>query len=128
MDDARTRGNEWLCVDQPRREHYEAMLDHGIAGFSTEDTEILDGAMERLRVKQSVSEDSETTCIGQDGQLESKDKSANDSKYDCESELDGFLEHQEETIAPAAPANEFDFSGLSDDLDMASRLGGETPQ
>lgn len=122
------RGNEWLCVDQPRREKYEAMLDYGITGFSTGDTGIVDEAMERLRVKQSKSEDSETTYIGQVGQAEPKAQIDNSPGSDCESELNGFLEHQEETIAPVASADQFDFSGLSDDLDMASRLGGETLQ
>lgn len=103
MGDARTRGNEWLCIDRPRRAKYEAMLDYGIAGFSTGDIEIVDDAMERLRVKQPQSEDSETTYIGQDGQPEAKVQIDNSPETDCESELDGFLEHQDESIVSVAP-------------------------
>lgn len=128
MDDARTRGHEWLCVDQSCREKYDAMLGYGITGFSADETGMVDEALERLRVKQSKSEGSESTCIGQDGQPESKSLSENGPGSDCESELNGFLEHQEESFAPGASDNQFEFSGLSEDLDMASRLGGETLQ
>lgn len=128
MDDARTRGHEWLCVDQSCREKYDAMLEYGIAGFSAGESGIVDKALERLRVKQSKSDDSESTCIGQGGQPEAKAQSDDGSKSDCESELHGFLDHQEESIALDSSDSQLEFSGLSEDLDMASRLGGETLQ
>ena len=125
MDDARKSGHEWLCIDQSCRKKYDAMLQHGVAGFSTDETRILDEAVERLRVKQSMSEDAESICTEQDCRAESNDQDKCGAGSDSESELNGFLEHQEESIAPAASDNQFEFSGLSEDLDMASRLGGD---
>ncbi|ROW12229.1 hypothetical protein VMCG_00369 [Cytospora schulzeri] len=107
---------------------YDAMLGYGLTGFSADETGIVDKALERLRVKQFKSEDSESTCIEQGSQNELKAKSDESPGSDCDSEIHGFLEHQEESIAQDALDNQFEFSGLSEDLDMASRLGGETLQ
>ncbi|KUI60548.1 hypothetical protein VP1G_07747 [Cytospora mali] len=130
MDDARTRGNEWLCVDQSCREKYDAMVRYGIAGFSAGEIGIVDEALGRMRMKQSKLENSagDSALTGQGCQIEAKDPDDNSHGSDPESELNGFLEHQEESIAPPSSDNQFEFSGLSDDLDMASRLGGETFQ
>lgn len=128
LEDAQKRGHEWMCADQSFREKYDAMLRHGIAGFSADETEILGEALQRLRVKQSRSEDSESTYTEQDDRTEYKAHDNDGPASDAESEFNGFLEHQEESIAPASPDDRFDFSGDSEDLDMASRLGGETLQ
>lgn len=128
LEDAQKRGHEWMCADQSFREKYDAMLRHGIAGFSADKTEILGEALQRLRVKQSRSEDSESTYTEQDDRTEYKAHDNDGPASDAESEFNGFLEHQEESIAPASPDDRFDFSGDSEDLDMASRLGGETLQ
>ena len=131
MEDARKKGHEWLCVDQGCREKYDAMLEYGIAGFSIDETGIVDDALEKLRERRSKSEDSESAYSGQDCRTtDTGPRAQNDKDHgnDSKSDFDGFLEHQEETVAPAAADDQFNFSGLSEDLDMASRLGGDTLQ
>ncbi|ROW14949.1 hypothetical protein VPNG_03383 [Cytospora leucostoma] len=119
---------DWAIIVFRDEAKYDAMLRHGIAGFSADETEILYGALQRLRVKQLRSEDSESTYTEQDDRTESKAHYNDGPGSDAESDFNGFLEHQEESIAPAASDDRFDFSGDSEDLDMASRLGGETLQ
>lgn len=68
MEDAQKKGHDWLCVDHGCREKYDAMLEYGIAGFSTVETGVVDEALERLRERRSESAGSESVYTEKDCQ------------------------------------------------------------
>lgn len=117
--------------DQSLREKYQAMVGHGIPGFSSHEIQTFDEVL-RLRSPMLDSGDTESVCseIALQIQIEAKDEPG--CGPDFESEFSGFLEHQEESILPAGSESEFKHyddshvSGVSEDLDMATRLGGKT--
>lgn len=117
--------------EQSLREKYQAMVSHGIPGFSMHEIQTIDDVL-RIREPASDSEDSETVCS--EFVLQPKPETNDDLRcqFDYESEFGGFLEHQEESILSAGSEIQFQLhddshvSGVSEDLDMATRLGGET--
>lgn len=116
--------------DQSLREKYHAMIGHGIPGFSIEEIEIIE-KMARIRTQPSESQGPETVCseVGLQTQPGTEDDLACRSDYD--SQFGGFLEHQEESILSTGSETHFglhdhsQISGVSEDLDMAARLGGK---
>jgi hypothetical protein len=117
--------------DQPLREKYQAMVGHGIPGFSINEIQIIDEVL-RIGNQASDSEDSETVCS--EVALQTKPETEDDlgCRSDRDSQFGGFLEHQEESILSAGSETQFNLyddshiSGVSEDLDMATRLGGKT--
>ena len=117
--------------DQSLREKYQAMAGHGIPGFSPHEIQTIDELL-CIRDPASDSGDSETVCS--EGSLQNISRA--EGNFGCgtdfQSEFSGFLEHQEETILPAGSETEFKLyddshiSGVLEDLDMATRLGGKT--
>ncbi|KAJ0118281.1 hypothetical protein J7T55_009064 [Diaporthe amygdali] len=115
--------------DQSLREKFQAMVGHGIPGFSFHEIQTIDDLL-RIRGPASDSEDSETVYseIALQTKLETEDELECGSN--SWSEFDGFLEHMEESILPAGSDAKFEhdddsnFSGVSEDLDMVMRLGG----
>lgn len=116
--------------DQSLREKYHAMVGHGIPGFSIDEIQLIE-EMARLRT-QPDPEDSKTVCFRVGLQTRSDAEDDLGCRADYDSEFGGFLEHQEETILSAGSETRFDLhddshiSGVSEDLDMAARLGGKT--
>lgn len=117
--------------DQSLREKYQAMVDHGIPGFYSREIQTMDEIF-RLRDRTPGWGDSGSVCsqIALQNHPETEDNLVCGSESD--SEFGGFLEHQEESILPAGSETEFKhyddshISGVSEDLDMATRLGGKT--
>lgn len=120
--------------DQSLREKYQAMVGHGIPGFSFHEIQTIDDVL-RIRDLKSDSEDSEPAHT--EVALQTKSETE-DMHLRCrsDSEFDGFLEHQEESIIPASSEAEFkfhdddsNFSEVSEDMDkdmdMVARLGGK---
>ncbi|KAL1874305.1 hypothetical protein Daus18300_003669 [Diaporthe australafricana] len=117
--------------DQSLREKYQAMVGHGIPGFSFHEIQTIDDVL-RIRDLASDSEDSEPAHT--EVALQTKPE-AEDVHLGCgsDTEFDGFLEHQEESIILTGSEAEFKFdddsnsSGVSEDMDMdmVARLGGK---
>lgn len=116
---------------QSLREKYQAMVGHGILGFSPHEIETIDELL-RIQNPASGSGDSETVCSEISLQHKPSTEGNLGCGFDSNSEFGGFLEHQEESILPAGSEDEFklyddsNISGVSEDLDMATRLGGKT--
>ncbi|KAI3398456.1 hypothetical protein diail_9137 [Diaporthe ilicicola] len=118
--------------DQALREKYQSMVDHNIPGFSFHEIQTIDDLL-RIRDLGSDSGDSEpaNSEVAHQTKSETEDMDLGCGS-DSESEFAGFLEHQEESILPADSEAEFKFhddstfSGVSEDLDMVTRLGGKT--
>lgn len=106
------------------RKKYEAFIRHGVAGFSRDDIALLDRIQnedEAVGLEASSEEDYDYANDGyeHDGDdFELVFAPTSQSHPEDESELHGFLEHQEESI------EEDDSKGHDEDLDMAARLAG----
>lgn len=117
--------------DQSLREKYQAMVSHGIPGFSSQEIQTMDEIL-RIRDRTPGSGDSGSVCFEIALQNHPKTEDSVGCGSESESEFGGFLEHQEESILPAGSETEFKhyddshISGVSEDLDMATRLGGKT--
>lgn len=117
--------------DQSLREKYQAMVGHGIPGFSCHEVQTFDEVL-RIRAPSLDSGDSES--VSSEVALQNLPETEDDPGCgsDCESEFGGFLEHQEESILSDGSEIQFKLyddsyiSGVSEDLDMAARLGGKT--
>ncbi|KAK7711301.1 hypothetical protein SLS64_005323 [Diaporthe eres] len=117
--------------DQSLREKYQAMVSHGIPGFSCHEIQTFD---EMLRIRDPSLDSADSESASSEIALQSRPTTEDDPGCgsDCESEFGGFLEHQEESILPDGSETQFKLyddshiSGVSEDLDMAARLGGKT--
>jgi hypothetical protein len=116
--------------DLSLREKYKAMVDHGIPGFSLSEMHTFD---EVCRIGNSTLdlEDSETVCSDVAPQVRPQTEDDQALCSDHDSQFGGFLEHQEESILSVGSEPQFQLqedsliSGVSEDLDMATRLGGK---
>ncbi|KAG8165965.1 hypothetical protein KVR01_004517 [Diaporthe batatas] len=117
--------------DQSLCEKYHAMVGHGIPGFSIEEIQLIE-QMARIRTQHSDSQDSKTLCTEVGLQTQSDTEDDLGCRLDVDSQFGGFLEHQEESILSFGSETPFELhdhshiSGISEDLDMAARLGGKT--
>lgn len=117
--------------DQSLREKYQAMVGHAIPGFSCHEIQTFD---EMLRIRDPSLDSADSESASSELAVQSKPTTEDDPGCgsDCESEFGGFLEHQEESILTDGSETQFKLydashiSGVSEDLDMAARLGGKT--
>lgn len=117
--------------DRSLREKYQAMVGHAIPGFSCHEIQTFD---EVLRIRDPSVDSGDSESVSSEIALQNKSNTEDDPVCgsDCESEFSGFLEHQEESILPDGSETQFNLyddshiSGVSEDLDMAARLGGKT--
>lgn len=117
--------------NQSLREKYHAMVGHGIPGFFIEEIQLIE-QMARIRTQPSDSQESKTVCpeVGLQTQPDTEEDLG--CRSDNDSQFGGFLEHQEESILSTGSETQFGLhdhshiSGVSEDLDMAARLGGKT--
>lgn len=123
----------WDCEgpDQSLLEKYRAMVGHGIPGFSSHEVQTIHEVL-RMGDLAPNSKDSDSVSFEVSLQVENKTQDDPDCASNSESEFSGFLEHQEESILPSGSETQFKLyddshiSGVSEDLDMATRLGGKT--
>lgn len=98
---------DWTKEREDRRERYRAFCQRGVAGFSTKDLSLLDGALNEIieqRVNQKPDSDKDYDAMAseedyvlvEDGYEEERETDPSPTYTD--SELDGFLDHQEQTI------------------------------
>lgn len=115
--------------DHLLREKYQAMVGHGILGFSSHEIQTFDEVL-RMQDPTLDSGDSKRLCITLPNKSETE--YGTDCESDAESDFGGFLEHKEESILPDGSGIQFELhddshiSGVSEDLDMATRLEGKT--
>lgn len=110
-----------------RRERYEAFIRHGVSGFSQDDIKLLDNALHKAKDEQAdqnadYDDDYDYADDGYECKVECESPSPPQIQLqtECGSDLDGFLEHQEETITEDRVDG---ITESSEDLDMAYRLG-----
>lgn len=126
-----------------RRERYEAFIRHGVSGFSQDDIKLLDNALHEDVQDEHVDQSGEyeddydyaddgyeeEVDVEEQSQSQSQSQSQPQSQTECGPDLDGFLEHQEETITEDRgdgmnePSEDSEISSHTEDLDMADRLG-----
>lgn len=108
-----------------RRERYEAFIRHGVAGFSQDDIDLL---FNKLHQDRPVEEEDDYDYAHD--AYEHEADGAQKTRVEPDSELCGFLEHQEEIITDDGADGDCEESSEgpeisihSEDLDMATRLG-----
>lgn len=118
-----------------RRKRYQAFIRHGVAGFSQSDIDLLFSKLDVNRKNEEEEDEYDYAHDGyeheEDGVQQSRAHVQKQNTADLDSELNGYLEHQEETIteegtdddSEVPSSGDPEISIHSEDLDMAARLG-----
>lgn len=97
----------WTEERAERRERYRAFCQHGVAGFSIKDVNLLDAVLKDIadqKTSQQMDADRDYEVVSFEDEYDLvEDGYEQDHEIDlgstyADSELDGFLEHQEQTI------------------------------
>lgn len=117
-----------------RRKRYEAFIRHGVAGFSLDEIVLLDKIQNEYEAVGLDAGSEEDYDYANDGYEHNSDDfehvvvPKSQPQPEAESELHGFLEHQEETMdvndKEDEPNENTEISVDQEDLDMAARLAG----